>query len=741
MTAARAGGRLGRGMGRAIFLAGLAAWVALSLKLLPYCFHDLRYLLALDHGGMSGPSDWVHPLFGPLLGSFQALLLLLGYHGRMLIPLEQLNVAVAALALAGLFRLVERLCEDSVTAALAVLLLAFSRGFWEGAVRPDPYALAAAFSLGTLIVLIGRRPGDERRQYALAGFLAGLTIGFHASGLALVPVGVLAVLLESGWTRRGARLLGAFLRGGALACAAGYAAFIAYYRITPSYLKGRSFSHMFSQIEQIPGTSIYTSGDIVKQFSDLLNTFRSIGAAPLISLAVVLFGAALMLRRGRPAFGPDRVRGIVVSVASLLAYSLFFLINNTMNGFVYSVILPIPVLLGVFASQSASLRALFPFAVLFTAFSSVGGMMATPERDPLLREERFLEALLRPGDVLVVPGSPFSEILYLRRFNILMAGDHSDPSTSWVPQCRSEELAPRVAEILAQGRKVYFALGDFPAESPGRGDDNGAQKRRQVFWVAEPRSPETRRQIGIIRRELAAAFVLRCAVVSPQGWSYCGVRLRTKTEAGRAPRPPGPAPVSHEQLDVLSRLRSSDFENKDAYRRIRYLRDWLAEAPGDVSVQRELRTLLRTNRPPRRAPGMEESRVARSSELHRRAMGYQERKDYGAALRILEQLRKEFPLNARFRSDRGVLHALAGDKKTAISDLEAAIRLDGRLPSAYLSLGVIFTSLGQPRKALDLYDRALLADCVRIDPATCDQILAARDELRARLPAQARGKP
>ena len=273
MKASLFGRGQGRWLGRVVFSVGLVAWVRMSLKMLPYCYHDLRYIFSLERK-LFGASEWMHPLYVPFLAACQSVLWLLGYSGSMIIPLEVVNVVAAALALGGLYWFSERLEIDSLAAAAGVLLLGFSLGFWEGGLRPDPYALAAAGSIASLIFLMGDLPADPHRRFAWAGIAVGLTMGFHFSGFFLVPTAVLAAGLEGG-RRRGVVFLWDFVGPMALVLAGAYLSFTVYYGITTEYFFRTDLRTTFHQIEQLPGTSIWSSGDLFKQMRDYLSQLHT----------------------------------------------------------------------------------------------------------------------------------------------------------------------------------------------------------------------------------------------------------------------------------------------------------------------------------------------------------------------------------------------------------------------------------------------------------------------------------
>jgi tetratricopeptide (TPR) repeat protein len=97
---------------------------------------------------------------------------------------------------------------------------------------------------------------------------------------------------------------------------------------------------------------------------------------------------------------------------------------------------------------------------------------------------------------------------------------------------------------------------------------------------------------------------------------------------------------------------------------------------------------------------------AGAAELRSIALVYQGLRDFPAALRLYDRLVAKDPSQARWRSDRGVLHALMGRTAAAIADLEAALARDPSLLTAYLTLGSLYAAQGDLRRAQNCYSQA-----------------------------------
>ena len=328
--------------GAALLLAGLGVWTALSWDRLPYGFHDLGYLFSLERG-ITAPKDWVHPLFLPLLGGLRGALSALGSQGSLLMPLELGNLAVSLLALAGAYFLAASLSGRSSLSAIGTILLAFSPGFWEGALRPDPYAGAAACVLAAFGLLAGRRPA--RPAQALCPGRGGCGLGGGPPPLrpGPGPGGGGAAHGESGSPAAGPGSWGAFAGAFALVLLGAYALFMGVGWGSLEAAGRTDPAELFLKVEQSPLSSLYTSRNLAKQFSDWSNTVSVQGGPALLAFGAlsascwpVVGGAVGPPENSRPA--GRRPRDV---------FSIFFLINNSHNGFVYAALLPVPAVLAL----------------------------------------------------------------------------------------------------------------------------------------------------------------------------------------------------------------------------------------------------------------------------------------------------------------------------------------------------------------------------------------------------------
>ena len=532
----------------------LVAYVALSVSLIPFDFRDLCYLFSLEQGRWV-MQEWVHPIYVPLLDLLRTGLGLVGYDGRMLVPVELLNVAAATLTLVLLYRLARRFPGASLAAAVAVGMTALSNGFWPATVRPTPYALACLFQALALLLLVSETPVPPRR-YALSGALAGVAMGLHASAMALGVVAVVCALFEPdpARTSRVTFVRVASFAGGMLASAiACWAVFVWYRDIGVGFFRDQDFRTTFLAIEQMPGSSIYTNSSVGRQLSAYAGYLRWQASGVLPAAVVLCLVAAVRRWRAGSALSPLERRLLIAAAANFAAFAGFFLINNNHNGFIYAALTLVPVVLAVAVRNSPILLALLVVLALPEAFRNVGDMRSGPKgrNDPLLVESRFLQRLLGPRDVLLTPGTPFPEALYLSHLNVLEVSDGaaSHPSPE-VPVVRpGPELRARIAWWLGHGGHVYYALGDESTDFEG--DVSGAEKVRQVFWRPETDARERAPRMQALRAGLEAAGIeLRDGVTSPNGQRYAEIR----SGESPPPLPPLAPPASSLPPDELSIL-------------------------------------------------------------------------------------------------------------------------------------------------------------------------------------------
>ena len=85
------------------------------------------------------------------------------------------------------------------------------------------------------------------------------------------------------------------------------------------------------------------------------------------------------------------------------------------------------------------------------------------------------------------------------------------------------------------------------------------------------------------------------------------------------------------------------------------------------------------------------------------------------ALAILDEALTRAPRSARLYNDKAILEARLGRLREAEKDLEKAISTDADMGSAYLSLGAVRSSLGEPARAEQAYTAGLSRSRVRSD--------------------------
>jgi hypothetical protein len=573
----------------AMVTVAIALFAATSLPAIPYDYCDLSYLFSLEDGRWA-PQEWMHPLWVPLLDGYRSLLGVFGFHGHMLVPVEVLNVGIAAAALLLLFTLVRRATGDSFLALAAMLTTAACNGFWSASVRPTPYALAFSCLAASLSLLVSDAPVAPRR-YAVAGAIAGLAMGLHASAMALGPMALICAMREPDPARTRAKTIlrtaafGAAMITSAFAC---WALFIARNHITLDYFHNTPLSTAFAGIEQVPGTSIYSSHDPLRQVTQLAgtllreNTVLFVVAAPMVVLALALRLASVQ----HPAMTPAERRLTTAAGANLAVLATFFLINNTHNGFIFTSLALTPAALAVYAARlrhgSALFLGLAAIPVIGLAVRAVPGIRGAEgpgARDRILTEVLFLRERLGPNDVVLTPGCPFPEMQYDAPITLIEVRASGVEATSCdVPHaCIDHTLRDRVGWWTASGHRVLFALGDdvtdFRGNATGSDNPNGAEKMRQIFWDPRLAPPERALYLTGVRAALdAAGLVLGPVITSSDGERYAEVRPQQTRVAGI---PPSGAPFA------AAELRAALGDDPILSYRARVLVDMAATLPGD----------------------------------------------------------------------------------------------------------------------------------------------------------------
>ncbi|MFH2203936.1 MAG: tetratricopeptide repeat protein [Elusimicrobiota bacterium] len=613
----------------------------------------------------------MHPLYVPVLGALRGMLGLAGYHGRMLVPAEMLNIVAAALTLTGLFLDAERRSRDGIAAALCVLLLGYSaQGFWTHSLRASPYALGAACVTASLL-LLGGLPGSWKApaRFAAAGAVAALAAGFHTAAISLLPVAVCASLWEvraGGWRRL--RPFACFFAAFVPVLAAIYALFIYWHGAGTDMFALGGFGDLFRAAESIPGTSIYTSASLRAQAAGFgRSLFMEHGAAVLPLLVIVLL-LAIVSRDRDGLRWLQRNRGVRLAFASFLFFSLFFLINNNRNSFIFAAVLLLPLPLAMTLARFPWTRGVFAvicLPLLALNAQHIWNSEFGPDNDPILAESRFLRSRLGERGVALTPGCPFPEMLYDGHLNFIRIGGGEDRECEVPAAVPGPALGGRIERYLHAGRTVFFAPGGDRPAGIREGDD--FPRGRQISQPA----------VGGLAaaRSLAGGFRLPRRHVSPQGRVYWEL-------AARATSPiPDPADFSPEAAGA-QRLARNFTAEPWIRRRVEYLRAWVAAAPEDGYAVNELLAALQERRGWGTAVDLELARL-RASVLDKLPAG-----------------------NAESLLDRALAALRLGDPKRARREL-AGIRISALSVDRRILLADAYSALGESAKALALFDQLL----------------------------------
>lgn len=84
-----------------------------------------------------------------------------------------------------------------------------------------------------------------------------------------------------------------------------------------------------------------------------------------------------------------------------------------------------------------------------------------------------------------------------------------------------------------------------------------------------------------------------------------------------------------------------------------------------------------------------------------------QRRHYGWALKMLNQLVERHPDQAYYYNNRGLVHLWCGHLQAALEDCSQAIQLDSTLAQAYNNRASCYVALGLKAKAIADYDQAI----------------------------------
>ncbi len=312
-----------------------------------------------------------------------------------------------------------------------------------------------------------------------------------------------------------------------------------------------------------------------------------------------------------------------------------------------------------------------------------------------LRETRFLNSLLRPGDVLFVPGDPFQELRYLKPINVVgIVPAQASENCLYLPAPLFSEgrgLDAALPELAATGHRIFYSEGQ--PDAPVGMDVEGSWKEHQIFMPCLAAAAQ-KSFLADIRNDLKSARWTK--ILSPDGRVYQRLSFPAGTEKSVASG--GRSPV------------------------LRYLAS-AAQYPDDTGIGRDealrlanLQALLSSldNKSARVL-----SRAAAPLIIDDLALTYQDRGRYRAALEILNWGVRHDPANAELYNDRGVIESLMGLNNMAAQDMDRAIKTDPDNIEAYLTLGAIDEGRGEKGKAMSVYQQALLraSKIPNVDPS------------------------
>ena len=88
---------------------------------------------------------------------------------------------------------------------------------------------------------------------------------------------------------------------------------------------------------------------------------------------------------------------------------------------------------------------------------------------------------------------------------------------------------------------------------------------------------------------------------------------------------------------------------------------------------------------------------------------------YGKGIALGEQKLRVNPRDAEVLSSLAMYHAMRGEQKPALDNLDAALRINPKNPGLLFNAGIVYQQLGDTQRALDALEKAVATG---ISPAT-----------------------
>ena len=422
-----------------------SAYALIGLAFLPrrLDLSALTYAVAADRG-LGKVHAAAHPLYLPVLRVALALARALGWRGAVSPPAQIVSALAGGLAAGLLLRLAERLSGDRRAAFVGTVAFVGCGHVWGYGLQSKPYTLAAACAAAYFLALTSRRPATAARG-ALAGAFAGLTLGFDAMSMSLIPVAWVWAGLQP--RARRARFLAA-LHGV-------FAAFALAYLATFPRGPIKTFDAMYSPARIYD--SVLAGSSWEEQWSDYVDWTRLHLwdlFLPLPALAMVLAGGAAVDRLRRR-------RAVALAAAMWGTRALSGLVFHANDDFIHAAWLLLPCALAAAARRRPLLTGALAASAAVVAASGFVLRVEAPA-DPVQSRQRleadFLARGLGRDGLLVIAGQPDWSVLdaltgRVRAERLDGAADLFSPLAA-APDPAAVALA---AAAAASGRRVWIA--------------------------------------------------------------------------------------------------------------------------------------------------------------------------------------------------------------------------------------------------------------------------------------------
>jgi len=427
-----------------------------------------------------------HIFQGPFYYHVGNCLAFFNYHGRMLFPLELLNLIFASLALLFFYLALLKLSMEPVPAFLASAFLGFGYGFWYWSGQTYGYNISSFFIFLSLFLFL-RFPGIK--GILLAGVSSSLALGFATLSVPFIAVMLLLILGKPVAIRMRFIFAAVYI----------LTTFISF-ELFLSLLMGYPFSpdlicfstanlfntahDAFSTLNQqlfrngllrtfkwnfLPGLMELScpEGSIIYDHS--LATMRlneTLNRTLLGAILMVLFLGLLNIKR----LWALKKTIFLLSLSWIVFFGFSFLIIDPFNNFVYITFAGVIFLICAACTVSKANRIILALALGILFWGNFNQVLKGHSRDPVMVASEKIDGIISQGDYYLMRLDPADAEWALMYYYLLEGLPIDDKETqNLFNGCLDNSLADKIKYILAKGKSVFFNLTRFERNMRLRG--------------------------------------------------------------------------------------------------------------------------------------------------------------------------------------------------------------------------------------------------------------------------------